>query len=44
MQHDLHVVGIDIVQPGVHLVGLDDRGTRLLRKRLMRGEVMACRA
>lgn len=41
MKHDLNVVGIDIAKRIFHLVGLDDRGKIILRKRLMRGEVMA---
>lgn len=41
MKHDLTVVGIDIAKRIFHLVGLDDRGKIILRKRLMRGEVMA---
>ena len=41
MKHDLSVVGIDIAKHVFHLVGMDDRGTIILRKRLMRGEVMA---
>jgi transposase len=44
MKHDLSVVGIDIAKYVFHLVGMDDRGTIILRKRLMRGEVMACMA
>ena len=41
MKHDLSVVGIDLAKHVFPLVGMDDRGTILLRKRLMRGEVMA---
>ena len=41
MQQELSVVGIDIAKRIFHLVGLDDRGKIILRKRLMRGEVMA---
>src|SRR5918999_5195751 len=42
MQHELSVVGIDIAKRVFHLVGMDERGKIILRKRLARGEVMAC--
>ena len=41
MKQDLSVVGIDSAKNVFHLVGMDDRGKIILRKRLMRGEVMA---
>ena len=44
MKHALHVVGSDSAKRLFPLVGLDDRGKIILRKRWMRGEVMACRA
>jgi transposase len=40
MQSELSVVGIDLAKSIFHLVGLDERGKILLRKRLARGEVM----
>jgi transposase len=44
MKQDLSVVGIDLAKRVFHLVGMDDRGKIILRKRLMRGEVLAFRA
>jgi len=44
MKHALHVVGRDSAKRIFPLVGLDDRGKIILRKRWMRGEVMACMA
>src|SRR5439155_25757635 len=44
MKHALHVVGSDSAKRLFPLVGLDDRGKIILRKRWMRGEVMACMA
>jgi len=41
MKQDLSVVGIDIAKRVFHVVGMDERGQIILRKRLMRGEVMA---
>src|SRR5262250_2424116 len=40
MKPELSVVGIDLAKSIFHLVGMDDRGTIILRKRLARGEVM----
>ena len=37
----LSVVGIDIAKQVFHLVGMDERGTILVRKRLYRAQVMA---
>src|SRR2546430_15687877 len=44
MKHALHVVGSDSAKRLFPLVGLDDRGKIIVRKRWMRGEVMACTA
>jgi transposase len=41
MTPDLSVVGIDIAKRIFHLVGTDDRGKVVLRKRLVRGEVLS---
>ena len=41
MKQDLSVVGIDIAKRVFHLVGMDERGKIILRKRLMRGEVIS---
>jgi len=40
MKPELSVVGIDLAKSVFHLVGMDERGTIILRKRLARGEVM----
>ena len=40
MKPELSVVGIDLAKNIFHLVGLDERGKIILRKRLARGEVM----
>src|SRR5688572_7416197 len=40
MTSKLSVVGIDLAKNIFHLVGLDERGKIILRKRLARGEVM----
>jgi transposase len=40
MKLELRVVGIDLAKNLFHLVGMDDRGTIIFRKRLARGEVM----
>ena len=40
MKPELSVVGIDLAKSIFHLVGMDERGTIILRKRLARGEVM----
>lgn len=44
MKQELSVVGIDIAKRVLHVVGMDERGQIILRKRLMRGEVTACMA
>jgi transposase len=41
MKQDLSVVGIDIAKRVFHVVGMDERGKIILRKRLSRGEVMS---
>jgi transposase len=41
MTQDLIVVGLDIAKRFFHLVGTDDRGKVVLRKRLVRGEVLS---
>ena len=38
----LRVVGIDMAKQVFHLVGMDEHGTILVRKRLYRAQVMAC--
>ena len=40
MKPELSVVGIDLAKSIFHLVGMDERGKIILRKRLTRGEVM----
>jgi transposase len=40
MKQKLSVVGIDIAKRVFHLVGMDERGQIILRKRLVRGEVL----
>jgi transposase len=40
MKRDISVVGIDIAKRVFHLVGLDERGKIVLRKRCSRGEVL----
>src|SRR5215468_2241334 len=40
MKPELSVVGIDLAKSLFHLVGMDERGKIILRKRLARGEVM----
>jgi hypothetical protein len=42
MEKKLRVVGIDIATQVLHLVGMDEHGTMLVRKRLYRAPVMAC--
>ena len=44
MQSELSVVGIDLAKSIFHLVGTDERGTIILRKRLARGEVLSLMA
>lgn len=41
MTQELSIVGIDIAKRVFHLVGMDERGKIILRKRLTRGEVLA---
>jgi hypothetical protein len=41
MTQDLSVVDLDIAKRIFHLVGMDDRGKVILRKRLVRGEVLS---
>ena len=41
MKPELSVVGIDLAKSIFHLVGMDERGTIIVRKRLARGEVMS---
>ena len=38
MKPELSVVGIDLAKNIFHLVGMDERGKLILRKRLARGE------
>jgi transposase len=40
MKREISVVGIDIAKRVFHLVGLDERGKLVLRKRCSRGEVL----
>jgi hypothetical protein len=40
MKKNLRVLGIDIAKPMFHVVGMDDTGTVVLRKRLPRGALM----
>jgi transposase len=40
MKRDISVVGIDIAKRVFHLVGMDERGKIVLRKRCSRGEVL----
>src|SRR6266446_1962443 len=41
MEKKMSVVGIDIAKQVFHLVGMDEQGTILMRKRLYRAQVMA---
>jgi hypothetical protein len=41
MEKKLNVLGIDIAKQVFHLVGMNEHGTILLRKRLYRAQVMA---
>ncbi len=41
MKQNLSVVGIDLAKSIFHLVGMDERGKIILRKRLMRGDVLS---
>lgn len=41
MTQNLSIVGIDLAKSVFHLVGMDERGKIIVRKRLMRGEVLA---
>ena len=38
----LRIVGIDVSKQVCHLVGMDEQGTILERKRLYRAQVMVC--
>jgi hypothetical protein len=40
MEKKLSVIGIDIAKQVFHLVGMDEHGTILMRKRLYRAQVM----
>ena len=40
MKRDMSVVGIDIAKRVFHLVGMDERGKIVMRKRCSRGEVL----
>jgi hypothetical protein len=40
MKRDINVVGIDIAKRVFHLVGMDERGKIVMRKRCSRGEVL----
>jgi transposase len=44
MKRDINVIGIDIAKRVFHAIGMDTRGTMILRKRLYRGEVMSLMA
>ena len=44
MKRDINVIGIDIAKRVFHVIGIDTRGTIILRKRLYRGEVMSLMA
>jgi transposase len=41
MTQELSIVGIDIAKSVFHLVGMDERGKIIFRKRMTRGEVLA---
>ena len=41
MTQELSIVGIDLAKSVFHLVGMDERGKIIVRKRMMRGEVLA---
>src|SRR5262245_53526863 len=40
MKHEMHVLGIDIAKRVFHVVGMDDRGDIVYRKRLSRHDLM----
>jgi len=40
MKHEMHVLGIDIAKRVFHIVGMDDTGKVVLRKRLSRHDLM----
>ena len=44
MKRDINVIGIDIAKRVFHVIGMDTRGTIILRKRLYRGEVRSLMA
>ena len=41
MEQHINVVGIDLAKHVFHLVGMDERGQIILRKRLKRSQVIA---
>jgi transposase len=41
MTQELSIVGIDLAKSVFHLVGMDERGKIILRKRMVRGDVLA---
>src|SRR5262249_58256366 len=42
MQHEMHVLGLDIAKHVFHAVGMDDRGNVVYRKRVSRHDLMPC--
>ena len=44
MKPEMHVLGIDIAKRVFHVVGMDERGKIVLRKRLSRHDLIPCRA
>jgi len=44
MQPEMHVLGIDSAKRVFHVVGMDERGKIVLRKRLSRHDLIPCRA
>jgi transposase len=42
MQHEMHVLGIDIAKRVFHAVGMDGRGTIVYRKRVSRHDLIPC--
>jgi hypothetical protein len=43
MQPEMHVLGIDMAKRVLHVVGMDERGKIVLRKRLSRHALIPCR-
>jgi transposase len=41
MTQELRIVGLDLAKSVLHLVGMDARGKIIVRKRLLRAEVLA---